>query len=512
MDIAYLLRRAAREFPTIPAVDDGRQQRTLGELVARAERLANAFDSLGVPEGGSVGVLSENRTEYVEADVAIALGRRTRVALNARLHLDDHRYVAQDADMRVLLHSQEHAETAAALGEELGVSTICFDRDGGVGRWYGTLIDDASPEVRRRSDDPEAPLWITYTSGTTGRPKGVVLSHRSLREVAFNLLLEFGPVEPGEQIVLTQALSHGAGYFVLPYLLRGAGVYVSRRFDPEEVWAVAARDNIRTLKAVPAMLPPLLEHTRRDWGYESIIYGASPIPLPVLEASVERFGPTLQQLYGQTEAPMTISCLHKQDHLLEEPRLSAGRPWRTVAVEIRDEGGRVEPGSIGEIHVRGPHLMTEYHRKPDATAEVFVDGWIATKDMARADDRGFIYLQGRRDEMINSGGYNIAPREVEDVLVAHRGVEEVVVLGLPDPRWGQVVTAVVRHGRGGAPDAEELIEFARPRLGIRAPKRIIVRSEIPRTPYGKVDRAALRTDLEGGQPTPEPASSRQERA
>ena len=500
MDIAYLLRRAGREFPTTPAVDDGSSQRTLRELIARGERLANAFDDLDVPEGGSVGVLSGNRTEYIETDVAIALGRRVRVALNARLHLDDHRYVAQDAQMRVLFHSEEHAETAAALHDELGIRTVCFDRGDDAGPWYGSLIDDADGDVRVRSDDPEAPLWITYTSGTTGRPKGVVLSHRSLREVAFNLLLEFGPVEPGEQLVLTQALSHGAGYFVLPYLLRGAGLYVCPTFDPDQVWSISQRENIRTLKAVPAMLPPLLERTGGQWGYENIIYGASPIPLPVLEGAVERFGPTLQQLYGQTEAPMTISCLHKQDHLLDEPRLSAGRPWRTVAVEIRDENGRVEPGELGEIHVRGTHLMSGYHQKPDATAEVFVDGWIATKDMAKTDERGFIYLQGRLDEMINSGGYNIAPREVEDVLVDHRGVEEVVVFGLPDPRWGQAVTAVVRPGAGGIADPQELIDFARPRLGMRTPKRIIVRQEIPRTPYGKVDRVALRQDIEDPQP------------
>lgn len=500
MDIPYLLRRAAREFPSNPAVDDGRFALALGELVARAERLANAFDALGVPEGASVGILSENRTEYVETDVAIALGRRVRVALNARLHVDDHRYVAADADLRALFHSKQHAQTASALGEELGIPTVSFDADD-HSVWCGTLLENTEPNVRVRNADPESPLWITYTSGTTGRPKGVVLSHRSIREVAFNLLLELGPVAPGEQLVLTQALSHGAGYFVVPWLLRGAGLYVCRSFDPDEVWSVSARPNVRKLKLVPAMLPPLLERDGSTWGYKSVIYGASPIPLPVLEHAIDRFGPSMQQIYGQTEAPMTLSFLGKQDHLLQEVRLSAGQPWRTVAVEVRTEGQPAEPGQLGEIFVRGSHMMTGYHGQPEATAETFADGWIATKDMARTDDRGFIYLQGRRDEMINSGGYNIAPREVEDVLVAHDDVEEAVVLGLPDPRWGEAVTAVVSLRpesslRPDAGQADELIEFARPRLGIRTPKRVVVRQQIPRTPYGKVDRRALLADLE----------------
>lgn len=490
MDIAYLLRRAARQFPSMPAVDDGRVRRSLDALVDRAERLANAFDALGVPAGASVGLLSENRSEYVEADAAIALGRRTRVALNARLHLDDFRYVAADSDMRLLLHSAGHNEAAIALRDEFGMETISFDPDGGS-PWYERLIDGADASARVRSTVPEEPAWLTYTSGTTGRPKGVVLSHRSVREVAFNLLVELGPVTPGQQLVLTQALSHGAGYFTLPYLLSGAGLYVQQSFDPDQVWALSDRDEMRTLKVVPAMLPQLLDADTGSWGYDTVIYGASHIPEPVLEAALDRFGPSLVQIYGQTEAPVTITCLHRFDHLLDDARRSAGRPWRTVAVEVRDDGVEVAPGDLGEIYVRGPHLMTGYLGMPEATSEVFVDGWIRTKDMARRDERGFIYLQGRNDEMINSGGQNIAPREVEDVLASHQVVDEVVVLGLPDPKWGSAVTAVVRQRPGEQIEAEELIAFARPRLGIRTPKQVLFATEIPRTPYGKIDRTAL---------------------
>lgn len=498
MDIAYLLRRAGREFPNSPAVDDGERALALGALIGRAERLANALDDLGVPEGACVGILCENRAAYVEADAALALGRRVRVALNARLHLADHRYMAIDSGMQVLFHSSTHAASAAALREELGVVTISFDRGDDGSRCYEDLVEAADPAVRLRSSREEAPAWITYTSGTTGPPKGVVLSHRSVREVAFNLLAELGPPAAGEQIVLTQALSHGSGYFTLPYLLCGAGVYVLRHFDPEEVWKVSGRENVRTLKLVPAMLPALMDQNAGGWSFETIVYGASPIARPVLERALDRFGPSLVQIYGQSEAPVTLTCLHKQDHLVESARASAGRPWRSVQAEVRDEQGAVaEPGTTGELFVRGRHMMTSYHGKPEATRAVFVDGWIRTNDMAVTDESGFIFLQGRKDDIINSGGYNIAPREVEDVLVSHVAVEEAVVLGMPDERWGSAVTAVVRQR---APLTEEqLIEFARPRLGIRTPKTVVFLDDIPRTPYGKIDRVALRAALsEGG--------------
>ncbi|MFD2470009.1 AMP-binding protein [Amycolatopsis silviterrae] len=499
LDTAYLLRRAAAAHRGVTAVDDGGTARTFGELLDRAERLANAMDALGVPEGASVGILSDNRTEFIEVDCAIALGRRVRVALNARLHLEDFRYVAEDAGLRALFFAPRFAAAAHALAEEFGLVAVPFEADSSFKHQYEALVAGARAEPVLRDSDPEGAAWISYTSGTTGRPKGVVLSHRALREVALNLLLELAPVREGERILLTQAVSHASGYFVLPYLISGAGVHVMPKFDPDEVWHRSREGHFRTLKAVPAMLEPLLDAARGEWGFETIVYGASSVALPVLERALERFGPTLVQDYGQSEAPMTITCLSKTDHLDAQARQSAGRPWRSVAVEVRAEDGRVaRRGEIGEVFVRGSHLMTGYHRKPEATAAVLSDGWLRTKDLARTDERGFVHLQGRNDEMINSGGYNIAPREVENELSAHAAVSEAVVLGLPDPRWGDAVTAVVRLREPQALSSQELIEFVRPRLGIRTPRRLEIWDAIPRTPYGKVDRAELRDKLTGG--------------
>jgi fatty-acyl-CoA synthase len=482
MDLPYLIRRARSWHPEAPAVADRSRTRTLAELVDRAERFANALDAIGVAPGAAVAVLSENRLEYPEVDLGLALGRRVRVALNARLHVEDLRHMVADSGAEAIVHSAAFSDAAAVLGVR------AIDLDDG----YEAMLTDPAPVVR--PGDDEDPAWITYTSGSTGLPKGVELSHRSIREVALNLLLETGPLEAGSRVVLTQPLSHGAGYFVLPYLLAGGGVYVMDRFDPEEILHAAALPGVETLKLVPAMLPPLLAVCPGPLPYDTLMYGASPVPGPVLTEALERWGPVLVQIYGQSEAPVTLTCLHKADHVGGGDQvLSAGRAWRSVAVEVRRPDGTVaDADEIGEVTVRGSHAMTRYRNLPDATREVMRDGWIWTKDVGRQDERGFVHLLGRRDEIINSGGFNIAPREVERVLQEHPQVTECVVMGMPDERWGSAVHAVVCLAPGVELTGTALLASVRDRLGFRTPKRVVLAPEIPRTPYGKPDRARIR--------------------
>jgi fatty-acyl-CoA synthase len=503
LDLPTMIRRAKAQFPDAPAIDDGRRSLTLGQAVEGAERFANALDALDVPIGAAVGVLMENRAEYVEVDLGIALARRVRVALNARLGLDDFRYMAEDSQMRALVHSDAFAEPAEALAAELSLVPISVDAPVRGGHAMAELIAGASATPVVRPVEVEDPCWISYTSGTTGRPKGVVLSHRAIREVTFNVLVELGPICPGDRIVLPQPVSHGAGYFVLPHLISGGGVFVMTKFDPEHALALSRRPGIHTLKVVPAMLPRLIDAAAsagNGAGYETIIYGAAPIAPPALEAALERFGPVLVQIYGQSEAPATLTCLSKADHIGKGAhRFSAGRPWRTVTLDLRDAEGRpLTAGEVGEVVVSGPHMMTGYHRLPDATAEVFAGDWLRTRDMAVRDERGYIYLKGRSDEMINSGGFNISPREVERVLGEHPDVAEVTVVGLPDERWGHAVAAAVRVRPGAQLTGEDLIASSRPALGFRAPKSVVIVAEIPKTAYGKVDRQRIVSVLTGG--------------
>jgi acyl-CoA synthetase (AMP-forming)/AMP-acid ligase II len=243
------------------------------------------------------------------------------------------------------------------------------------------------------------------------------------------------------------------------------------------------------------MLPALLSaHSDSEpLGYETIIYGAAPIPEPLLEQTMDRFGPILSQIYGQSEAPMTLTVLDKASHAKPgDHRMSAGRAWRTVAVEVRSPDGQIVPvGEQGEVTIAGPHHMTGYLGLEAATAEVLRDGWVWTKDIGTIDEQGFVYLLGRRDEMINSGGFNISPREVEHVLQDHPAVAECAVVGRPDPKWGAAVTAMVQLHASAGTTVADILEFARPRLTFRTPKAIVISDAIPRNPYGKVDRSEV---------------------
>jgi acyl-CoA synthetase (AMP-forming)/AMP-acid ligase II len=495
LSLPQLYRRAAVEQRGNPAAVCGGRERSFEALIDRAQRLANGLAGLGLTPGDRVAILLPNCLEYPEIDVGLSLAGLVRVGLNVRLGVEDFSFMLEDCQPRALISDETGDEVAAELAERFGVEWIRLGEGAGPdpARDYERLLESSSQRVVEVPRDPSAASWIVYTSGTSGRPKGIVLSERAVSSVAFNLMLDFGPIRPGKSILLPQPLSHGAGYFSVANLIAGAAMYITPRFDPEEAVAMGRRHGIATFKCVPTMLCDMLD-VADEIPFESVIYGAAPLALPKLEEAVDRYGPVLQQLYGQSEAPMTITVLQKEDHARPgSHRASAGRACRAVAVDVVDpEGSPMEPGEIGEIVVSGSHLMDGYLGLPELTAEVLRDGWLWTRDMGFRDEEGYVYLRGRADEMIISGGFNVAPKEVEDVVLLHPEVRACAVVGVPDDRLGETVQVHVVPVDGSAVDADSIVDFCKPTLGFRRPRSVVFTDSLPASAYGKIDRAALR--------------------
>jgi acyl-CoA synthetase (AMP-forming)/AMP-acid ligase II len=344
-----------------------------------------------------------------------------------------------------------------------------------------------------------------YTSGTTGEPKGAMHTHATRLAVTANLLLEMPPAAATDRLLHVAPLTHGSGMFVLPYFVRGACSVILPRFDAEQALATMEEQEITCVKIVPTILRNLLAAPsigrRRFRALRSLIYGASPMPLEWLLEGHGRFGNVFTQLYGQVEAPMTITVLRREDHERaiatpdsREILRSAGRPWWTVQVRVVDTDGRdVDHGEVGEVIVRGPHVMRGYWNQPEATAETIRDGWVHTRDLGRFDERRYLYLVDRTSDMIITGGYNVYPREVEDVLMTHSGVAEVAVLGVPDDVWGESVRAFVVTRDGVSVSLEELDQLCRSKLaGFKKPRSYEFIGEIPKNANGKPLRRALR--------------------
>ena len=470
---------------------------TIGEVHERACRLSNALLARGLKQGDRVLVLLPNCLEYLELDIALAQAGLVRVSLNTRAVTRQHSEIIQDAAPNAFIYSARLQEAAEEIlgdpGAEAFTTVIQLHAgdQSGPGADYETRLRESSPVQPETNPPPESLYCLFYTSGTTGKPKGVMLTHAAYVAVALNLLLEFGPVRPGEKILLTQPLSHGGGFFMLPWFMSGAACVVMDRFDADECLDLAERYSVETVKVVPTMLLQLLSiapHRQRLPGLRQVIYGASPMPARQLDELIALYGNVFTQLYGQAEVPMSISVLTADDHRSGGELLnSAGRAWRGVEVRVvNDDGVDVEPGALGEVIVRGPQIMSGYWQQPDLTQSVLRDGYIRTRDLAEVDERGYLYLQGRTDEMIISGGFNIAPRAVEDVLNRHPAVLESVAIGVPHPLLGQAVAAFVALRSGTEASPDDLLDYCRPELGYQKPRSVRILPQLPRNAYGKI--------------------------
>jgi fatty-acyl-CoA synthase len=488
---------------------------TGGQLAERISQYIQAFEALGAGTGSAVGLLSLNRPEVLMIIGAGQTQGYRRTALHPLGSLDDHAFVLSDAGITSLIIDPNPMFVERALGLLERVDSLKqILTIGPVPEPLAGVAHDLTAEAAKYSPRPlvAADLppdhigGLTYTGGTTGKPKGVIGTVQSITTMTTIQLAEWEwPEHPN--FLMCTPLSHAGAAFFVPTIVKGGEMIVLPKFDPAEVLRIIEEQRITATMLVPSMLYALMDHpdshTRDLSSLETVYYGASAINPVRLKEAIKRFGPVFAQYYGQSEAPMVITYLAKGDH--DEKRLtSCGRPTLFARTALLGKDGKpVPPGEVGEICVSGPLLCGGYWNLPEANAETFHDGWMHTGDLAREDEDGFWYIVDRTKDMIVTGGFNVFPREVEDVVAEHPSVAQVCVVGTPDEKWGEAVTAVVvlrpdadRSDAAVATMTAEIQTAVKERKGsVQSPKQVIVVDSVPVTALGKPDKKSVRAQF-----------------
>ena len=491
-----MLQEQARLRPAAPALLWQGQASSYAELAQRVARLAAGLAAWN-PPGQRIAILAWNCPDFLDLIYAVPMAGHVLVPLNARLAPAELAYQLRSAGVGLLIGDAPLLQPLRQHGG-LPDDLQCLHLIDEYPAWLASRGEAALPATR--GDDP---VWILYTSGTTGRPKGAVLTHDSflagLRSAAIGR-----PVQPDDRYFYPFPLFHVAAHNVLLQHRHGACVVLSAAFDAGETLAACRELGVTTISLAPTMIAMLLEHPGYDpadlAGVRAIGYGASAMPLTLLRRLLAQTDLDLCQSYGMTELSGSVAFLTPQDHRRaagENPELltSVGRPLDTVELRLVDQGGAACPtGTPGEILVRGRQCMQGYWQDPEATAGALQGGWLHTGDIGRFDAAGYLYIVDRKKDMIISGGENIASREVEEVLRRHPAVADCAVIGLPHPLWGQAVSAVIRPASAVSDD--ELERHCRRYLaGYKTPRHWFRRAALPVNAGGKVDKARLRQAL-----------------
>ena len=508
--LPHLTINGLKRYDDRPFMFLGNDVITYKEVREKTSQFAQALQSKGIEKGSRVALISANRAEVLYQLFANMTVGVVYTPLHPMGSLDDHAYVLEDAEVDTLVFDPALFQQRAAQLQErvpglknllaLGPTEVGEDLTEIAGQFEAKPL--VAPDIR-----PNDLNTIVYTGGTTGKPKGV---RQPYRAAAYMTIVQMAEWEWPEEMrfLIATPLSHAGAAFVAPTLQAGGAFVVLPGFTPDLFFDTIEKHKITSTFLVPAMIYPLLDHPRAQTAdlssLETLFYGAAPMSAARLREGLEKWGQIFFQCFGQSEAPMAISHLKKAEHDLSKPeRLSScGRPSPWVHIALLDANNQTAAeGESGEICVRAPFVMEGYNKMPEQTAETFDGGWLHTGDVGRYDDEGFLYIVDRKKDMIVTGGFNVFPREIEDVIAGHPAVGQVAVIGVPDDKWGESVKAVVilRPGQEGSGAlAAELKAAVKDAKGsVQTPKSIDFVTSIPLSPLGKPDKKALRKEYWG---------------
>jgi long-chain acyl-CoA synthetase len=499
VNIAHSLQQVGRAEPNRPAVALGTTVVvSYGQLADRAARLAgNLRTKLNLRPGDRAALVMRNCPEYLEVLYGCWHAGLVAVPVNAKLHPNEFAYIIESSGTRVCFASRDLADAVATATKNQLEHVISIG-----GEDYSRLFEcDASAPAERMADDI---AWLFYTSGTTGRPKGAMLTCRNLMAMSLCYFVDVDQEPPWNCILHAAPMSHGSGLYALPHVMKASCHVIpeSGGFSPEEVFELIRRWKGLCFFAAPTMVKRLVNHPVESdtRNLKEITYGGGPMYVEDARAALDRFGPKLIQIYGQGESPMTITALSRSAHAnREHPRwlarlASVGLCHSIVEVRVCDaDDNPLPPGEPGEVLVRGDTVMAGYWENPEATASTLRGGWLHTGDIGAFDEDGFLTLKDRSKDLIISGGSNIYPREVEEVLQGDPTVAEVSVIARPDPEWGEIPVAYVVPRPGALIDPAALDRRCLEHIArYKRPRDYCLVKELPKNNYGKVVKTELR--------------------
>jgi acyl-CoA synthetase (AMP-forming)/AMP-acid ligase II len=502
LNIASLLSNTASKYPRREALVSGRVRRSYEELESRAGRLAGALLGLGLEPGDRVALLSFNSDYLVESYLALVRVGLVATPVNFRLAGPEIAYILNDSGAKAIIHGPEFARALAEIRDQAPKVKWFISPesdDSGLAMDYEALLQDGPWVPSSAEIKEDHPCQIMYTSGTTGRPKGAVITHRNVIWNLFNTI--YGREDRAGQVsIVVGPLYHTAAlnnHLTIQMTLGGTCILIAK-FDPQTVLETIEREKATTISGSPAMYNLLMQHPAAGGCDTSSITkctaGADKLPMATKQRLMEFF-PNINgiyDVYGCTEASPCITILGAADSLRKDGSVGKALPYLDARV-VGEDGRPLPAGEVGEIVCRGPNVMQGYHNDPDATKAAIRDGWLHTGDLARMDEEGFFYIVDRKKDMIVSGGENIYPREVEEILYTHPDILEAAMVGMPDPTWGESGRVFVVPKQGRNLSAQDVIEFCKQHLAsYKKPKRVDFLKELPRNASGKVLKVKLR--------------------